>query len=301
MDWFYAALIAVFGLSIASLVEKPLASHLFPSPRALNNAFGLVSILRAALYLIPVALTIGFQGGSGVIWAITGGVFFGLGISLYFHALKTEEVSRAVTIASIAPVFIVLLVVVILGESVTLVQLLGIGAVVFGVASIGFKPGSGKIVLIDKKPFFILILSTFSIALAFIFVDEATNRMNVYATEGFRCLGMSIGVLATHWTPKQTKPLIIALKKPKVMALTLFSEGILTNVSALALVYALSVGPVSLVGATFAIWPFVVLVLSISLSTRFLNILNEPLDRSTLGFKLIATLFVVVGIVALRL
>jgi len=301
LDWFYVSLFAVFGLAIASLIEKPLASHLFPSPRILNIAFGLISIVRAVSYLVPVAFTVGFQGGFGIIWAISGGVFFGLGISLYFHGLKTEEVSRAVNITSISPAFIVLLAVGILGESVTIPQLIAIGSVIVGVALIGFKPSSGKISLIDKKTYSILILSAFSIALAFIFIDEATNQMNIYATEGFRCLGMSIGVLITHWTPKHSKPLIKAMKKPKVLLLTLLSEGLLTNVSALTLVYALSIGPVALVGATFAIWPFVVLVLSAALSTRYLNLLNEPIDKGTLGFKLIATLLVVLGVAVLRL
>ena len=123
MDWFYFSLITVFGLAIASLIEKPLASHLFPSPRSLNIAFGLVSIVRAVFYLVPVALTIGFQGGSGVIWAVIGGVFFGLGISLYFHALKTEDVSSAVNVTSISPAFIVLISVGILGESITMIHL----------------------------------------------------------------------------------------------------------------------------------------------------------------------------------
>ena len=83
--------------------------------------------------------------------------------------------------------------------------------------------------------------------------------------------------------------------------MTFLSEGFMVTIAALALIMALSVGPVSLVGAGFAAWPLAVLVLSAAFSTRFWKVLDEPLGRQTLGLKTAATLLVVGGVIVLRL
>ena len=56
----------------------------------------------------------------------------------------------------------------------------------------------------------------------------------------------------------------------------------------------------SLISAVQGARPLIVLILTTVLSTKALNILDEPLDRRTIGTKLIAILLIVGGIAAMN-
>ena len=92
-----------------------------------------------------------------------------------------------------------------------------------------------------------------------------------------------------------------ALRNRRTLGLFLLAEGLLTPLTMLTFVYALSVGPVARVGAAFGAWPLGVLVLSLALSTPLWNVLGEQFDRYTIGLKVTATILVVGGVVAVSL
>lgn len=300
MDWLFLTAISVVLFSLTSVVDKKLVADLFPSAWLFNIAFGVLSLVRGVCFVVPVALTVGFGDGSGIAWAFAGGIFFGAAISLFLHALSMEEVSRAANIQATSPVFIVIIAVALFGESVTWIQVTGVLSVVAGVVLINMRPIEGQLRPANAKAFAILLLSAILMAWAMIFSDQAAARMNAYAVEGVRALGMACIVLGVHWRPKHTAPLVATLRNPRVAGLTLFSEGLMVPIAAVALMLALSVGPVSLVGAGFAAMPLVIFVFSAALSTRFWNVLDEPLDRQTLGLKAFAAVLVVGGVLALR-
>jgi len=112
---------------------------------------------------------------------------------------------------------------------------------------------------------------------------------------------MGVGVLAFTWRPRHMKPLIAALQNRRTAGLMFVSEGIMGPSAALIFVYALSVGSVSLVATVAAIRPLAILALSLGLSTPWWNVLHEPMDKETIGLKVMATLLIVGGVVALRL
>ena len=56
---------------------------------------------------------------------------------------------------------------------------------------------------------------------------------------------------------------------------------------------------VSLVSAVSSSRPLLVLLLSIALSTNAWNVLNESVDRQTLGLKALSTVLIVAGVVTL--
>ena len=65
------------------------------------------------------------------------------------------------------------------------------------------------------------------------------------------------------------------------------------------LLLAFSLGTVSLVSVVSASRPLLVLALSVALSTRWWDVLHEPLDRETVGLKAVSTVMIVGGVVAL--
>jgi drug/metabolite transporter (DMT)-like permease len=60
-------------------------------------------------------------------------------------------------------------------------------------------------------------------------------------------------------------------------------------------------GPVALVATLFGTVPVWVLIFSTALSTPRWNVLNEPLDRETLGLKVAAVALIVGGVAGIAL
>jgi drug/metabolite transporter (DMT)-like permease len=202
---------------------------------------------------------------------------------------------------SITPVITAVIAVVLFDEVISSTQWVGILVVVSGAVIINLRKIDGRYRIAHGKAFVVLLLAAFALGLAFVVSDEATNRLNVGATQGLRALGMGVGVLAFTWRPRHTKPLLAALRNRRTVGLMFLTEGIMGPTAALAFVYALSVGSVSLVATVAAIRPLAILALSLGLSTRWWNVLNEPMDKETIGLKVVATLLIVTGVIALRL
>jgi len=274
---------------------------LFPSYHTFTITFGLLQFPIAAVFFAFVIPTVGFESGEGIVWALASGLTWAVGLSLFFYGLSMEEVSRAAPMQSITPVITAVIAVVLFDDIVSLTQWVGILVVVTGAVMINLRKVDGRYRIARGKAFLVLLLSAFVMGWAFIVSDEAAERLNVGATQGFRALGMGAGVLAFTWRTRHVKPLIGALRNRRTTGLMVLSEGIMAPIAALSFVYALSVGSVSLVATVTAIRPLAILALSLGLSTPWWNVLNEPMDKETIGLKVIATLLIVGGVVGLRL
>ncbi len=302
MTWLTAALVSTSLFAIVSVLDKRLVDHLFPSFSSFNVVFGLLQFPIALAFFIAVIPTVGFDGGSGISWAIASGLLWAIGLSLFFYGLKLEEVSRAVPIQAVAPVFAAIMAVTLLGEVLSPTQWVAIIVVVLGAGLVSTRPGEGVLRMAKGRGLLILVASSFFVALAFVVSKEATDRMNVWAIQGFRALFLGIGVLAITWRPSVNREIRMVVRNGRTMGIMLVTEGVLGPVAALAFVGALSLdGPVSLVSAVTSSRPLLVLGMSVLLSTRFWNVLNEPLDRDTLGVKIVSTVMIVGGVVALAL
>ena len=301
MNWFVGALISTLLFAVVSILDKRLVGTLFPSYHTFIIAFGLLQFPIAAV-LLPFALPgAGFENGEGVAWALGSGFLWAIGLSLFFYGLSIEEVSRAAPMQSITPVITAVVAVVLFDDIVSASQWIGIIIVVGGAVMINLRKVDGRYRIARGKAFAVLLLAAFALGLAFIVSDEATDRLNVGATQSLRALGIGIGVLVLTWRPRHTRPLFAALQNRRTASLMFMSEGLMAPTAAYIFVYALSVGSVSLVTTVTATRALAILVLSLALSTRYWNVLHEPMDRETIGLKVVATLLIVGGVVTLRL
>ncbi len=111
---------------------------------------------------------------------------------------------------------------------------------------------------------------------------------------------MGIGVMILSARPKAIAEARVAIRNLRVLGLTVMAEVIVAPFAGLLFTYALSQGPVSLISAVQGARPLIVLILTTVLSTKALNILDEPLDTRTIGTKLIAILLIVGGIAVMN-
>jgi transporter family protein len=301
MTWLTAALLSTGVLAVVSVLDKRLVDHMFPSISAFNVTFGMLQLVVALLFFIIVFLSAGFDGGSGIPWAIAAGVVWAAALVLFFHGLRLEEVSRAAPILAIAPIFTAVVAVSFLGEELSAMQWAAIFAVVVGAVMISVRPESGAYRIAHGKAFLVLLASSFAFGMAFIVSSEAVERMNVWAVQSFRALFVGIGVLAVSWRPSVNSELRQVFGSRQAMGMIFIAEGMLAPVGSLMFAVAVSLGPVSLVSAVMSSIPVAVLMLSTLLSTRIWNVFNEPLDRRILGLKAFSTALIVGAVATLAL
>ncbi len=301
MTWVIAVLISTTLFAVVSILDKRLVAHVFPSAQSFNVAFGLLQAPIAALLFAIVLPTVGFDGSSGIPWAIASGVLWAGGITLFFHGLRLEEVSRATPIQMTAPIFTAVLAVTFLGESLNALQWTAIIVVVLGGATVTVRPELGWFRIANPRALVILLGASFVMGVAFVVSKEATNHMNVWAIQAFRAAGMGAGVLALQGRGRAFREARLMLRDRRAMGMLVLTEGIMAPIAAFMFVVALSLGPVSLVSAVSSSRPLIVLAASALLSTKLWNVLGEPLDRRTLGIKLASTAMIVGGVVALAL
>lgn len=299
MNWLVAIHISVVLFAVVSVLDKHLVARMFPSAATFNIVFGLLQFVVAPTFLIAVVFTVGFDGGSGIPWAMGAGVAWGLGLSLFFAGLRYEEVSRAAPIQATAPVVAAIIAVTFFGDSLTLVQWGAVLLVVLSAALVSARFDGWTPRIAHGRGLFLLMAGAVVIGVAFVVSDEAVDRMNVWAVQGFRALFMGLFVLAIMWRPSRHSELVTILKDGKAMLVMFAAEGILGPLAALALVVAFANGSVSVVSAVGSSRPLLVLIISIALSTKAWNVLNEPLDGQILGIKAVATALIVGGVVTL--
>ena len=301
MTWVVAVLISTTLFALVSILDKRLLAHLFPSAQAFNVAFGVLQAPIAVVLFAIVVPTVGFDGGAGIPWAIASGLLWAGGITLFFHGLRLEEVSRATPIQMTAPIFTALLAVAFLGESLNVLQWVAIMVVVLGGAVVTVRPELGWFRIAHRRALVILLGASLVMGVAFVVSKEATNHMNVWAIQAFRAASMGAGVLALQARANALREARRMLGDRRAMGTLVLTEGIMAPTAAFMFVVALSLGPVSLVSAVSSSRPLIVLGFSALLSTGLWNMLNEPLDRRTLGLKLVSTVLIVAGVAVLAL
>lgn len=301
MTWVTAVLISTTLFAVVTVLDKRLATNLFPSAGSFNVGFGVMQLCIGIIYFAAVVPTVGFDGGSGVPWAMASGLLWGLGLFFFFHALRIEEVSRAVPVQQMAPVFAAVVAVLFLNESLTAFQWVAVLFVVGGAVLVAARPEQGLFRIARGRAFFLLLAGSFSLGMAFVTSEQATREMNVWAIQAARSATMCGCIFLLAARPTTVRQFKRAVREPYTLFVLVLAEGLMAPLAALTFVIALDLGQVSSVSAVSASRPLITLVLGAALSTRYWNVLNEPLDRATLGLKAMAVVMIVGGVAVLSL
>lgn len=300
MTWIAAALASTALFAMVTVLDKKLVVSYFPSATLFNLFFGLLQFGVAAFFFAAVVPFTGFDT-AGIPWAFTSGLAWALGLFLFFHGLRLEEVSRATPIQMTSPVFASLLAVAFLGETLSWSQWCAVFVVVIGAALVTARPSGRAIGIAHGRALFILLGASLVLGVAYVLNKEATNNANVWTVQALRALGMGTGMVFMTARPPVVRQIPTVLRNIRAMRLFLLTEALLAPAASLLFVIGLSLGPVSLVSAATSSRPLFVLILSIALSTSFWNVLQEPLDRATLGLKVFSTALIVAGVTAMAL
>ena len=197
--------------------------------------------------------------------------------------------------------FAAIVAVLFLGDMLTLLQWAAVLVVIFGAVLVSARPEQGLFRIARGRAFFLLLGGSFSLGMAFVVSEQATREMNVWAIQAIRSGTMSMAIFLLAARPRTVRQFATASRDLYTFSMLVLAEGLLAPLAALAFIIALDLGQVSSVSVLSASRPLFTLMLGIALSTRFWNVLNEPLDRETLGLKTTAVVMIVGGVTVLTL
>ena len=295
----WVALLSAGTLGLVTVLDKRLASYSMPSLGAFY-AGSCIPLLVIGGGVLAIA---GLPAGSDmarVLTAALSGLLWGGALSMMFWGYKLEEASRASAIIHTFPVFVAILGVVFLGETLSAGQWAAIVTVVAGASTISLWGSGGGMFIRLNRSLPILLGASALTALGLVTSKYALEELPVGLVFGLRNLGMGL-VMVSLTRPRDFRMLGTAVRDWRT-ALTLFlAEYSLAPLAVVLNVTAISLGPVSLVATVTATRPIFVFIYSTLFSTAAIGLLHEPLDRSTLAVKLAAIVMVVGGIAALTL
>jgi len=301
VSWILVSLGSAAVTALVSISDKTVIHRYARSPMTLPL---LIGFAQTSVGIFVLSLT-GFPNNvtlTGSLYALLSGVFFGFSGVVSQRVLFTQEVSRTIPVTQASPIFAALLSMVALGESISLVQWSGIMATVFGSAAISFGMGGGGNSILGSRYFYILMFSALLFGIANVVGKAALNELPVLYTHGLRMLALGLVFLSTNLRPEPWEDVKgYFLHRSPALVVVAVNEFITANIGLLLLLWALSLGPVSLVTAVVSSRALFVVIYSIGLATIWRGALGEQISARIVVIKVISAGLIVGGIVVIGL
>jgi transporter family protein len=300
VDWVLASFAGSFLIAVNTVFAKRILMVHVPGVSGYLGLVGVIWVTIGALILLAMPWQAG-TSGIAVAWAVVSGLCQGVGLFLMVTALSRLEVSRVVAAYHTYPVFVAIMAILFLGERLSVLHWIAIMLVVVGggLVMVGQKrgtAGSG-----NRMAIVFVFLASAGIALGMLTSKVALNEGDFWNVFGLRSVFIGAVFLLPGLTPQGLRQVKVILGNRTAILLILLAEAMIAPVAIYFMVLALSLGSAALVTTLLSTQPVFVLLISALLSTRYWNVMQEPLTRETLGLKGVSIAMVVGGAAVLTL
>jgi drug/metabolite transporter (DMT)-like permease len=283
MSWASTAILSASIYGIITTIDSHLISKRMPGLRAFLLPLSVIHLFYGALsfYLFPFPENIG-------LWPLT--MAFGSGIirisgaTIMVYLLKKEEISRVVPVVYTYPIFVALIAVPLLGESISPLQWLSIVIVVAGAVIVSFKQNPFGNAVWPGKLFAALVGASLLLAMADITSKHALTYFsfwNMFSVNAFCIFGIFFVFSLRPYVIRQLRDMN---HRNRSLGLMAFNE---------------TLTPIAL---TTSFWivssrPIFVMIYALILNHYLPHFLvKSAASRAILVFRLIATAMIVGGI-----
>jgi len=287
--WVIFSISAAFLWAVVNIIDKYVLTKWVKNPFVpiiIGDVIGL--LISFFIYFF-----IGFSHLSylNIALAFIAGIFYILAILFYFKAAKIEEISRIIPLFSLAPLFVLILATIFLGEIFTPMKYLGIFILIIGAILISSK---NFIKISFGRAFWFIMLSSLAISVNSVISKYLLNFADFWTIFSYTRIGTIFALVPIFYFNFQD--LLFTLKKQGKKVVGLISlAGLLNLIAVLFITIAFSVGYVTLVNALSQVQPFFVLFFATILSIFYPNVLKEEVGKLTIVFKFIATILLFIG------
>ncbi len=226
-----------------------------------------------------------------------GGAFWGAGLTLMFWGLTREQVSRVAPVWHTSPIFVAIVAVFVLGESLGWLHWFAIALVVFGAIAISVRGSELGIGFSIRPTLLVILLGAILIGMGQLLLKEASADQSVWSLMAFRGLGLFTAMFVPFARPRVVGELVRFLKSPFRAGAIVLNDAVGPFAGNLLLLWAITAGPISLVSGVVASRPIFVLAGTIAIGLLAKRLLSdEEITRSDVALKATATAAVVAGV-----
>jgi len=299
VNWASTAILAAVVLGVVNIIDSHLLSRRMPGLRAFLLLVSIPHLIYALVlfYLFPLPEGISLWV---VLVALVSGTFRTAGVLIMLYSLKREEVSRVIPVVYAYPIFVAIMAVPLLGETLNSLQWLAIIIVVAGAITVSAeKSPSGSATWLSKSVF-LLFGSSLLLAMSDIgskYVLAYISFWNMFSLTAFCMSGV---FLLVSLRPQVLSQLINMKRRGSSIALLAFNET-LAPIAIVLSFWALQRGPVSLVATITGSRPMFVVIFALILSRVFPGFLAGSASTGMVVLRLIATAMIVGGVAIIYL
>jgi len=311
MSWLLFALCGPVLWAISTHLDKYLVERFFKKSDVavllIFTAFIGVLTLPFIAFAVP---TIASPGLGGIALIVLSGILYMAAMLFYLRALQTEEASVVAPFFQAAPLFGYVLAYVVLGETLSAVQMAGGGLILAGTLIVSVRlapshpsPGSGgamgrgfklRLALLMLACGFVLALSALIFKIFALAAEFWTTTFWMFVGEAV--FGSGLMMIASY-----RRQLIAVLRENTAAVLTINTSNELINLGGgLGSRYALMFAPLSIVQAIGSTTTLFVFLFGVALSAFWTRLSRETVSGRELAQKGLAALFVSVGVALVR-
>ena len=299
MSWVAIALAGAAVSSVVSIFDKTVIYRYARTPLTLPLLIGIaqtsVGIVLLAIVRVPDGATL-----EPVLWALVSGAVFGISAQFLMHVLYANEVSRTIPVFQSYPIFTAIYAFFFLGEKLGAVEWLAIVVVVAGAVLLSFRRGTSYRSLFLDKAFVLLMIGSAIQGSAHVFGKVAVDELPVLFTHALRSLSLGGVFLAFSLRSGPVDDVLSFVRtRSPALRFVAMNELIIATAGLLLLLWALSLGPASLVTALSSARAFFLVVYSTVLALIWRGALGEITTRGAIAIKLVSTVLIVGGVAAI--
>lgn len=298
MTWAHAALVSAAILAIVSVLDSHLVSRRFPGFRQFLLLVGTIHMGYAVLLSLLVPLPDGI-GSAPVGWAVLSSLIRTGAIILLLDALRRRDVSSVVPVVYAYPMWVAVIAVVVLGETLAWQQWLAVVIVASGAVliSLNVEP---SLTQLERPRSALILLATVLFALADVTGKVALEHLSFWNLFWIGAAVMGATFLAVALRPGVVRGIAALPDRRGSIALLAVNE-VIAPVGIVISYWALQHGPVSLVSTLLSARPLFVLVYALLLGAWMPGFLLRSGGRRLVTVRVVATLMIVGGIAVIEL
>jgi len=299
VDWVSIAIFGTAFLGLVNIIDSHLISRRMPSLRAFLLLIGIVHLIYASVLFSLFPLPEG-MGIWPVLVAVASGILRTGAITIMLYTMKREEVSRVIPVVYTYPVFVAIMAVPLLGETLYYLQWIAIIIVVAGAVMISFRRNSEGSATWLGKPLLLLFGSSLLFAMADIASKYALAFISFWNMFWFSAFCISGIFLLASMRPHIIRQLSNMKQRSSTIALVVFNET-LAPIGIVLSFWAMQRGPVSLVSTIASSRPIFVFIYALIISRVSPMFLEYQPGKALLALRLIATAMIFGGIAIIYL
>ena len=299
MSWINLAILSAATWGVVNIIDSHLISKRMPSFQAFLLPVGIINLIYGwilfTLFPLPADITL-----RTILIAVASGILRVAAATIMLYTMRKEEISRIIPITHTSPIFVAIMAIPLLGESLSYLKWLAIIIVAAGAVMISIKHSPSGTTTGLSKPLLLLFGSSLLFALADItskYVLDYISFWNMTWLVTFCLVG---AFLLASVRPHIFRQVSHMKQRNSTLGMILFNEA-LALVAVTLLFWAIAGGAVSLVSAIVGSRPIFVVVFALILSRISPMFLKWQPGKEMLALRLIATAMIVGGIVIIYL